>query len=104
MLSESSRRDAYFGVSTAHSPAKYPDSKIGGKSDKGFNTTHIGVRSKHGKGALNPALYKDSINWRRINKEANRHNLAVASFINVPVLVMPDGTARIPRKFQAKSK
>lgn len=39
---------------------------------------------------------KAEINWRRINKEMNRRNYAIASFVPVPILIKKDGKRIVP--------
>lgn len=36
-------------------------------------------------------LSKDSVNIRRVNREKRRHDLAVATFVNLPRLVTSKG-------------
>lgn len=83
-------------------PNRYPDRLVGRKSERGFNTTITSVRAKCGKGVLSPEINKSSVNGRRINKEILRHKLAQATFIPVPMLVMPDGTGRIPLQYHSR--
>jgi len=42
---------------------------------------------------------KQRVGIRRINRELQRHKIAAATFIPVPILVMSDGTARIPLSY-----
>ena len=44
-----------------------------------------------------------SIN-RAMHKEQVRRNLISACFVNIPILVKPDGTGRIPLIYQSKRK
>lgn len=83
-------------------PKRVADRFVGGKSEKPFNTTITSVKAKAGRGVIEPAICKSSVNTRRINQETLRVKKAHATFVPIPVLVMNDGTARIPRKYQAK--
>ena len=83
-------------------PNRYPEQRYGRKSEKGFNTTTTSVKAKAGKGVLEPELSKSSVNTKRINTETTRVRLAQAKFINIPVLVMKDGTGRIPLQYHAR--
>jgi hypothetical protein len=82
-------------------PNRYPVGLVGRKSERGFNTTTTKVRAKCGKGVLEPEVTKSSVNCKRINTELTRRAIAQAQFIPIPVLVMPDGTGRIPLKYHS---
>lgn len=58
------------------------------RSEKGFNTTTVGVRSKVGSRCVAPAIVKPNVNKRRINAEMLRAKLAKAKFISFPRLVV----------------
>jgi len=47
---------------------------------------------------------KQHVGIRRINKEWLRHQLAIATVPRIPILLMPDGTARIPLSVSRLSK
>jgi len=57
------------------------------RSNKGFNTDTVAVRSKVGSRCVDPAIVKHGVNTHRINKEMNRAKLAKAKFIPFPRLV-----------------
>jgi hypothetical protein len=79
-----------------------PYIRLGHPSMKGFNTDTIAVRGKVGSRCLPAEISKQSINWRRINAEINRHNYAEARFVPVPLLVRPNGRRSVPLKFKSK--
>lgn len=79
-----------------------PSIRVHKPSEKPLNTTTIGIRSKFGGGCLNPAISKESINWRRINNETNRRNMLQARFVPVPILVRPDGSRTVPKQYKRK--
>jgi hypothetical protein len=82
MLNECSKLAAYLGLSAHRGPSD--SEKLGRKCTAGLSTLMHEVRIK------------------RINKETFRQQINRARFVNVPVLKMKDGTARIPLKYQAK--
>lgn len=84
-LSEIARLAAYVGA-PCRAANDNPSEKLGRSCVSGLSIVVHEVRTK------------------RINAETYRQQIKRALFINVPVLVKPDGTQRIPLKYQAKRK
>lgn len=84
-LSETAKLAAYVGA-PCRAANDNPSEKLGRSCAAGLSNVVAEVRIK------------------RINAETYRRQLRQAQFINVPVLVMKDGTQRIPLKYQSKRK
>lgn len=65
-----------------------PFIRLGRPNEKGFNTDTTKVADKVGARCLDPEIYKDSVNTRRINKEYWRHKMALAKYVAFPRLVV----------------
>lgn len=79
-----------------------PYIRIGIPSQKPLNTTEIRVRGKVGGDPFQGPKVKQSINWKRINAETNRHDYAQARYVPIPLLVKTDGKRSIPVPSQRK--
>lgn len=58
------------------------------RSEKGFNTDTVAIRSKVGSRCVDPAIVKHGVNTHRVNKETLRVKLAKAKFVPFPRLVV----------------
>lgn len=86
-LSDAAKRGAYVGVPTKdNTDLKHPVSKIGRSCASGLTQDVSKVRIA------------------RYNADIIRRQLAKARFVPIPVLVMKDGSGRIPKQYYRKSK
>lgn len=66
---------------------------VGHRSDKGFNTSLVQPKP-HMERRCNMGIYKDSVNYGRINRERMRVRMQRARFVPASLLVRKDGTRK----------